>query len=152
MKTLQHPQSKKAIGDQRLPPVESTYSFEELVDNGAVIKVTSWASRQMGFTGGRLRVDVAVTVRLWRVLHKIPPELTFFQTVRGRGHDVLWLAGWALRRARRHGIDQVKYLAALPTSEDDDDAKLLCAQCGATESGRPYALIGLAEEFPLAVR
>ena len=101
MKTLQHPQSKEAIGDQRLPPVESTYSFEELVDNGALIKVTSWATRQMGFTGGALRVDVAVTVRLWRVLHKIPPELTFFQTVRGRGHDVLWLAGWALRRARR---------------------------------------------------
>lgn len=129
--------------------VEGSYSFEELTGEGVLIRVTSWVTREMGFAEGRYRVQVAMTVKLWAVLHRIPKELTFFQTVRGRGHDVLWLAGWALSRARRDGMDQVKYLVALPTDEQEEDAKLLHAQYGQSADGTPHVVIGLPEEFPI---
>jgi len=149
MKIVQQPQHQAKLQNECFPDLESTYSFEELLDNGALIKVTSWVTREMGFSEGRFRVQVAVTVKLWAVLHRIPKELTFFQTVRGRGHDVLWLGGWALRRARQFGLDHAKYLAVLPTDPDEEDPKLLHAQAGRTADGRPCVVIGLPEEFPL---
>lgn len=149
MKPKYHPNANTELDAVEFAPLETNYSFEELIDNGTLIKVTSWVTREMGFADGRYRIQVAMTVKLWAVLHRIPKELTFFQTVRGRGHDVLWLAGWALRRARGLGIDQVRYLVALPTGEDEEDAKLLHAGVGMSDTGRPHVVIGLPEEFPI---
>jgi hypothetical protein len=150
MKIVQSPKPTAELADATFPEyVDGSYSFEELTAEGVLIKVTSWVTREMGFAEDRYRIHVAMTVKLWKVLHRIPKELSFFQTVRGRGHDVLWLAGWALRRARRHGMEQVKYLVALPTHEDEEDAKLLHARYGQSADGTRHVVIGLPEEFPL---
>lgn len=151
MKIAQSPKPLAELSDASFSEcVEGSYSFEELTAEGVLIKVTSWVTREMGFVDGRYRVQVAMTARLWSLLHRFPEELSFFQTVRGRGHDVLWLAAWALRRARRHGMEQVKYLACLPTGEVEEDAKLLHATVGHSEDGRSHVIIGLPEEFPIA--
>ncbi len=149
MKPKYQPHTNTELDRASFSPGEATYSFEELIENGALIKVTSWVTREMGFAKGHYRVHVAMTVKLWQVLHRIPKELTFFQTVRGRGHDVLWLAGWALQQARRNGMEHVKYLAVLPTHEDEEDVKLLRVECGESGDRQAPVVIGLPEEFPV---
>lgn len=149
MTLIRKPSQQIQLRDESLRVSETSYSFEDMLADGSLIKVTSWVTREMGFAEGRYRIHVAMTVRLWEVLHRIPKELTFFHTIRGRGHDVLWLAGWALRRARRQGLEQVRYLVALPTDENEEDAKLLHAELGKSGDGRSHVVVGLPEEFPL---
>ena len=91
------------------------------------MNVTAWVHREMGFgeQEQRFRVHAAVTGQLLRTLHTIPPAIGYFQTVRGRGNDVLWLAGWSLRKAREVGMNFAYFQAVLPTAEEEEDCKSL---------------------------
>ena len=82
------------LANECFPQFVSRHQREELLENGCLINVTAWVHREMDFGPNetRLRVHVAVTARLWKALHTIPQAIRFFQTVRGRGHDLLWLA------------------------------------------------------------
>ena len=44
---------------------------------------------------------VAVTEAVWREINAIPPRVQGFQSVRGRAHDVLWMAAMAARNGGR---------------------------------------------------
>lgn len=128
-----------------------TYSRQQLLDNGVLINVTAWIHREMGLgkKDCRLRVHAAVSAKLWRALHEIPSEIRFFQTVRGRGHDVLWIASWALRKAEKAGQDYLLFQAVLPTDENDADCKTLRVESAVDEEGRRHVTVGFPEEFPI---
>ncbi len=85
------------LATERSGDYASEYCIDAMLDNGVLINVTAWATRQMEYREGRFRVTVALTAKLCRVIHAIPKELTFFQTVRGR---VGRLSHRLLRRCR----------------------------------------------------
>ena len=66
--------------------------------------LTEWASADKGFIGG-FRIPVAVSAAVWADIEKCPP----MQDVRGRAHDVLWMASLALRRALRNDDDRAYF-------------------------------------------
>lgn len=136
------------LSEESFTTYVSEYSFEQSLENGLIVNVTSWVQREMGFGEGRFRVHVAVTARLWRTIVTIAPLAKAFHTVTGRGNDVLWLAAYALQKANRHGAETARFQCFLPTEDDwgDDCIKLLHARRG-EEQGKRYVVIGFAEEF-----
>lgn len=131
---------------------QRTYSYEQLLGSGCLVNVTAWVRPEMHFGEGemRYRVDAAVTAKLWRTLHQIPGDVRFFQTVRSRGHDVVWISSWALSQARKAGLDCVFFQVVLPTSENEEDCKTLKVRYVIGRDGRPRVTIGFPEEFPIA--
>ena len=126
----------------------SEYTFEEGLSNGVLLNVTSWVRHEMGFGESRYRVEVAVTARLWKTIVRVSPLAKVWQTVVGRCNDVLWLASYALHKARQVGLEAANFDCFLPT-EDDFGAeciKQLRAQ-RSTQDGRPVIVIGYVEEF-----
>ena len=132
---------------------ESTrsYSFQHLLDSGSLVNVTAWVVPEMNFGGqkDRWRVQASVTAKVWRTLHQIPAEVRFFQTVRSRGHDVLWIASWALSQARKVGLDCVYFQVVLPTDQHEEDCKTLKIEYLVGRDGRGRVTIGFPDEFPL---
>ncbi|MCA9179981.1 MAG: hypothetical protein KDA51_00975, partial [Planctomycetales bacterium] len=128
----------------------SEYSFDYALENGLVVNVTSWVQREMGFGRSRYRIRVAVTARLWQSIVTVAPLARVWQTVTGRGSDVLWLASYALQKARRYGAETAKFDCFLPTEDDfgTDCIQPLCVKAG-EERGKPYIVIGHAEEFAI---
>ena len=126
----------------------SEYSFQEALQNGLVVNVTSWVRHEMGFGSNRYVVQVAVTARLWKTIVSISPLAKVWQTVVGRGNDVLWLASYALRKARQVGDDAANFDCFLPTEDDwgTECIKPLRAE-RREENGKPVVVIGYAEEM-----
>ncbi len=72
-----------------------TYSRAQALADGVLVDVTEWAStREM--MGGFV-IPVAVTAGVWALLE--PPEGSC-ESIRGRAHDVLWMASLACRAER----------------------------------------------------
>jgi len=79
--------------------VEPAYSYtlQQSVDDGFHVDLTEWAA-EVGYTG-----PVHVTRRVWDELiewEKQDTERQVYQDTRGRGHDVLHMAGLAARNNR----------------------------------------------------
>ena len=128
----------------------SEYSYEEALESGVLVKVTAWAVPEMGFAGdGRFRVQVAVTAQAFRAVSEIPPLAAVWQTTRGRGHDLLWVASYALRKARKLGREVSTFQAFVPTTDDEEDVKAFRVESGVREDSRPIVVVGTAEEFAL---
>jgi hypothetical protein len=104
----------------------------------------------MGFGESRYRVQVAVTARLWKTIVCVSPMAKVWQTVVGRGNDVLWLASYALRKARQVGIERANFQCCLPTDDDfgTECIKPLRVQ-RSLQDGRPVIVIGYVEEFAM---
>ena len=128
----------------------SEYSFEEALANGLLVNVTSWVRHEMGFGESRYVVQVAVTARLWKTIVCISPLAKVWQSVVGRGNDVLWLASYALHKARQVGDASANFQCFLPTEDDwgTECIKRLRAE-RREENGRPVVVIGYAEELAL---
>lgn len=153
MRTKRNAQTAEAVDltDATFANSARSYSYEHLLDSGCLMNVTAWVVPEMSF-GERKRswrVQAAVTAKLWRTLHQIPPQVRFFQTVRSRGHDVLWIAGWALLQARHAGLDCVYFQVVLPTNEREEDCKTLKIEYQVGRDGRGRVTIGFPDEFPL---
>lgn len=76
----------------------SVYTRAQAIEDGMLIDLTEWASATKGFHGG-FNCSVAVTPALWSAIESIPKSAQGLQDVRGRAHDVLWMASLAARRA-----------------------------------------------------
>lgn len=74
------------------------YTRAQAIDDGMLVDLTEWASATKGFHGG-FRVPVAVTTGVWADLNAIPASRQSIEDVRGRAHDLLWMASLAARRA-----------------------------------------------------
>src|SRR5262245_37796083 len=124
------------------------YTFEEALANGMLVNVTSWVRHEMGFGESRYRVEVAVTARLWKTIVRVSPLAKVWQTVVGRGNDVLWLASYALHKARQVGMETANFQCFLPTEDDwgTECIKQLRVQ-RTRESGKAVIVVGYVEEF-----
>lgn len=138
------------LNDEKFGDFVSEYSFEEALDNGLLVNVTSWVRHEMGFGTNRYVVQVAITARLWRTVVCISPLAKVWQTVVGRGADVLWLASYALKKARQVGNDNANFDCFLPTEDDwgTECVKRLRAEC-LSHKGKPVIVIGYAEELAM---
>ena len=123
-------------------------TFEEALSNGTLVNVTSWVRHEMGFGESRYRVEVAVTARLWKTIVCVSPLAKVWQSVVGRGNDVLWLASYALHKARQIGSETANFQCCLPTEDDwgTDCIKPLRVQRSRHDE-RPVIVIGYVDEL-----
>jgi len=77
-------------------PVISQYTRAQAIEDGFLVDVTEWASADKGFIGGFI-CPVAVTRAVYEDLERKPK----MQDVRGRAHDLLFMASMAARGAGR---------------------------------------------------
>ncbi len=120
----------------------SSYSRKQAIEDGVLVDLTEWASAEKGFHGG-FNIPVAVTSALWNAIEAIPKSLTGIADVRGRAHDVLWMASLA---ARRGGSD-VMFKVILPHRGTRKRNVILRANCGPGDFGEPVVTIGFPENF-----
>jgi len=90
------------------------YTRAQALRDGVLVDVTEWASAETGFHGG-FRVGVAVTAAVWADLCDLPAWVEGYQDLRGRAHDLLWMAALAARRGE--GCE-TKFDLILPLSGD----------------------------------
>lgn len=98
------------------------YTRSQALADGVLVDVTRQASpAEMlgGFT-----IPIAVTAALWAAIESIPASLQSIADVRGRLHDVVWMAACAARRSLaaspsptgRRGGESSRNLADPPAS------------------------------------
>jgi hypothetical protein len=74
-----------------------TYTRQQAVEDGMLADVTAWAA-EVGF-----RCPVVLTAKLWAALEDVPDHAKGVQSLRGRAHDVLWMARLVAPAAVRQG-------------------------------------------------
>jgi len=134
------------------PPLDDDASWEligvytraQALGDGQLIDVSDWASAETGFMGG-FRVPVAVTSSVWVAINDILERDIGIQDVRGRAHDVLFLAAHALRGAIARGERRASFRVILPhTGARNID---LIVDCGPGDEGEPVVTIGEPSDF-----
>jgi hypothetical protein len=122
--------------------VISVYTRKQAIEDGELVDVTEWASSRTGFHGG-FTVPVAFTGTLWAAIEGIPKRLEGIADVRGRAHDVLWMASLA---AQKGGSD-VFFDVILPRRGTRCQRVRLRGNCGPGDHGQPVITIGFSEDF-----
>lgn len=115
------------------------YTRRQAHADGVLVDVTRQAS-PAEMHGGFL-VPVAVTAALWAAIEAIPPSLAGIADPRGRLHDVLWMAGLAVRRA------SPGFAVALPIAGARKRTQRLRVDVGPDDDGAPCVTIGFPEDF-----
>lgn len=148
MNIKKHDNTAIDLANESFGQYSADYSFDEALSNGVLLNVTSWVRHEMGFGENRYRVEVAVTARLWKTIVRVSPLAKVWQTVVGRGNDVLWLASYALHRGRQVGLEAATFECFLPTEDDfgTECVKHLRAE-RFRQDERPVIVIGYAEEI-----
>lgn len=97
-----------------------TYSRAQALADGVLVDVSEWASAETGFHGA-FGVRVAVTAAVWADLNDIPAWADW-QDLRGRAHDLLWMASLAARRAQGNELlfQVILSLSSDPGPEDGE--------------------------------
>lgn len=85
------------------PPI-FTYTRQQAIEDGVLVDVTEWASADKGFIGG-FKCPVAMTAAVFALCE--PPKGSY-EDVRGRAHDVLWMASCAARGGGSDRLFKVK--------------------------------------------
>ena len=148
MNIKKHDNTAIDLANENFGQYSAEYTFEEALSNGMLLNVTSWVRHEMGFGENRYRVEVAVTARLWKTIVCVSPLAKVWQTVVGRGNDVLWLASYTLHKARQVGLEAATFECFLPTEDDfgTECIKQLRAM-RSTQDGRPRIVIGYEDEL-----
>lgn len=148
MNIKKHNHTAHDLANESFGEYSREFTFEEALLNGLLVNVTSWVRHEMGFGENRYRVEVAVTARLWKTIVRVSPLAKVWQTVVGRGNDVLWLASYALHKARQAGLEAASFESFLPTEDDygTECIKQLRAE-RSNEGRRSTVVIGFADEF-----
>ena len=85
-------------------PIIYSYSRAQAIEDGVLVDLTEWASSTKGFMGG-FTCPVAVTQAVWADIERKPAN----QDIRGRAHDVLWMASLVARRAAKTNVSQTLF-------------------------------------------
>lgn len=120
------PEMREIFGD-----VIYAYTRANAIEDGTLVDMTEWASAEKGFIGG-FSCAVAVTRSVFADLENIPPSKSSYQSVRGRAHDMLWMASLACRGAK--GSDPVLFQMILHVGRKSK--KVLKMAVGAGDDGR----------------
>jgi hypothetical protein len=115
------------------------YTRRQAIADAVLVDVTRQASPAE--MHGGFRVQVAVTVALWAAIEAIPSSLRGIADSRGRLHDVLWMAGLAVRRA------SVAFAVHLPIAGTRKRVHQLRVDVGPDDDGMPCITIGFPEDF-----
>ena len=122
--------------------VISSYSREQALEDGVLVDLTEWASSTKGFMGG-FTCPVAVTQALWADIEAIPKSLEGIADVRGRAHDVLWMASLAVRSMIKRDIRDGGFKVILPSRGTRKRTRILRVTFTETEG----FTIGFPEDF-----
>lgn len=122
------------------------YTRAEALADGVLVDVTEWASAEKGFRGG-FSCPVAMTSALWGAIQAIPPRLRGIADVRGRAHDVLFLARIALRGATGRGDTRADFVVILPRTGSRHRNVTLRAVIAGGDDGSPVVTVGMPEDF-----
>ena len=101
-----------------------------------------WASARTGFYSG-FTVPVAVTRAVWAAIEAIPEHLEGIADVRGRAHDVLWMANLAAGGAAKRGEWARDFLVILPRRGERRQRVTLRVEIGTGE----VVTIGFPSDF-----
>ncbi len=122
-----------------------SYSRQQAIEDGFLVDVTEWASNDKGFRGG-FTVPVAITRELWADLEKVPR----MQDLRGRAHDVLWMARLAVASGMRRGMikdDGGRVYFDLLLQVGRKKKARLAVDLGGGDDGKPVVTIGYPSDF-----
>lgn len=86
------------------------YSREQAIEDGVLVDLSEWASADKGFIGG-FKCPVAVTSSLWDGIERIGKKSC--QDVRGRAHDVLFMASLAMRGMIKRDVQDARFQVLL---------------------------------------
>ena len=127
------------VSSVREDDVVFDYSRRQALADGVLVDVTRQAS--LAEMRGGFTVPVAVTAALWSAIEAIPDSLAGIADVRGRLHDVLWLARVA---AHRHATT---FAVHLPFAGTRKRTQVLRLDVGPDDHGSPCVTIGFPEDF-----
>ena len=94
--------------------VISRYTRSQAIEDGVLVDLSEWAGRgENGMLGG-FSCPVAVTQAVWSEIKWVPKSGAGSDgDVRGRAHDVLWMARCAARGARP-GVSELLFRVSMP--------------------------------------
>jgi Family of unknown function (DUF6573) len=120
-----------------------SYSRAQAIADGVLVDVSEQAG-PAGMLGG-FAVPVAVTAALWATIEAIPDSLVGIADVRGRLHDVLWMATLAARRQPRASF--ASFALRMPSRGTRKLTVHLVLAIGPGDDGAPVVTIGYPEDF-----
>lgn len=123
-------------------PVHS-YTRAQALEDGELIDVTSWASSGPDGMLGGFSCPVAFTRALWGAVESIPANLEGIADIRGRAHDVLFMA----RQAARRGGSSTTFVVILPSKGTRKRNRTLRIEAGPGDAGELVLTIGFPEDF-----
>lgn len=97
-------------------PVIYSITRQQLIEEGELVDLTDWASHKPGGMIGGFKVPVAVTRSVWEDLNAIPASQKAYQDLRGRAHDLLWMASNAAHRNTNEDTLPFKVLLSIKGS------------------------------------
>ena len=125
----------------------SRYTRADAISDGQLKDLTEWASSTKGFIGG-FTCSVAVTASVWSMIEDLGGALC--QDVRGRAHDVLYMACLALKtmvQNQRITEGRISFQVILPTSGAGGRShKTLTAVIHGDDDGKAAVTIMLPSE------
>jgi hypothetical protein len=134
------------MDDDFFGPLVAAYTRAQALEDGTLIDLTEWASARTGFHGG-FTVPVAVTRAVWAAIEAIPEQLEGIADVRGRAHDVLWMASLAARGAAKRGEWTRDFLVILPRRGERRQKVTLRVDIGTGDQAEPVVTIGFPSDF-----
>lgn len=141
--------SKRENPDSDFGEVISSYSRKQALEDGDLVDMTEWGSNSKGFHGG-FTTPVAITRALWSDIDRKP--LPHLQDVRGRAHDVLWMASLAVRGGLKRGMisdskrgGRVGFYVLMQVGRKRKH--FLNVDLGPGDSGEPVVTIGYPSDF-----
>jgi len=122
-------------------PVIFSYTRAQAIEDGVLVDLTAWA-KETGF-----RVPVACTAAVWNG-YVVPPQgaVSFGQSERGRGHDLLWMLYVAIKASRNAKRDQILYQVLFQKAPGKMEEVTLKAHFGPGDDGEPVVTIMLRNE------
>lgn len=122
-----------------------TYSRRQTIEVGGLLDVTEQAGPG-GMVGG-FAVPVAVTAALLAAIEAIPERLVGIADLRGRLHDVLWMAAVSARRARPSHASFASFALRMPRRGTRNALVQLVVAIGPGDDGGPVVTIGFPEDM-----
>jgi hypothetical protein len=124
-----------------------SYSRRQAIADVVLVDVSVQAG-PAGMLGG-FAVPVAVTAALWVAIEAIPNSLVGTADVRGRLHDVLWMAACAARRRARAEPSGARtdFAVILPRRATRKRTVQLVVAVSPGDDGEPVVTIGFPEDL-----
>lgn len=134
--------SQKGFWDDAV--IIDVYTREQALADGVLVDVSEWSGRE-AILGGGFSIPVAMTRSVWAAVEGIPTRLEGLNDLRGRAHDVIWMALCAARRAK--GSSQVGFKVIMPRKGSRKKYLDLVLDIGAGDAGEPVITIGQPSDF-----